>query len=153
MVSFNDSMKKYFTSFFKLKRLWSFLVTAFKTEKVKFAFKIKINWSVMSFMCVLGAWFFRPILNLLRWLGVKPLGLTHQNSIKIFVKISEGSENVTVPMDLPKDWTVGHVKEYLVCCFDCRLNYSFYSFFRINRAMFRIYQHYSKPFTEMHTDF
>jgi hypothetical protein len=29
-------------------------------------------------------------------------------------------------MDLPKDWTVGHVKEYLVCCFDCRLNYYFF---------------------------
>ena len=64
---------------------------------------------------ILGAWFFRPLVHLLRWLGVKQLGITHQtNSIKVFVKISEGSENVTVPMDLPKDWTVGHVKEHLV---------------------------------------
>ena len=71
-----------------------------------------------SFMGILGAWFFRPILHLLRWLGVKTPALTHEtNSIKIFVKISDGFENVTVPMDLPKDWSVGHVKEHLVSRF------------------------------------
>ncbi len=74
-----------------------------------------------TFVGMIGAWFFQPILHMLRWLGIKTPALNHQaNSIKVFVKISDGSENITVPMDLPRDWSVGQVKEHLVSRF---LNY------------------------------
>ena len=96
-----------------------------------------------TLMGMLSAWFFRPIFHLLRWLGVKPLGLTHQtNSIKVFVKISEGAENVTVPMDLPRDWTVGQVKEYLVSfynkCNTARPHIPNYSLREIANCLFRL---------------
>lgn len=62
-----------------------------------------------------GSWFLRPILTIFRWLGMKrPLAIAN-DSIKVFVKINDGgSQLVTVPIDLPKDWNVGRVKEYLV---------------------------------------
>lgn len=67
-----------------------------------------------SFTRMLSSIIIRPILSLLRWFGVRqPHALTF-DSIKVFVKISEGSKLMTVPLDLPRDWNVGQVKEYLV---------------------------------------
>jgi hypothetical protein len=67
-----------------------------------------------GFLGVLGTWIFRPLSLILGWLGFRrPLALTY-NSIKVFVKINDGSQMITVPMDLPKDWTVGQVKDCLV---------------------------------------
>jgi len=71
------------------------------------------NWTRL-----LGSWFLRPILSLLRWFGIKrPLALTYEDCIKVFVKINDGSNLATVPIDLPKHWNVGQVKEYLVRSF------------------------------------
>ena len=48
----------------------------------------------------------------------RPLAIAANDSIKVFVKINDGgSQQLTVPIDLPKDWNVGRVKEYLVSCF------------------------------------
>ena len=73
----------------------------------------------MTWTRLLGSWFLRPILTIFRWLGMKrPLAIAANDSIKVFVKINDGgSQQLTVPIDLPKDWNVGRVKEYLVSYF------------------------------------
>ena len=48
----------------------------------------------------------------------RPLAIAANDSIKVFVKINDGgTQQLTVPIDLPKDWNVGRVKEYLVSYF------------------------------------
>ena len=82
----------------------------FRLSKIM-AFPRNQEW---SFTRMLSSIIIRPILSLLRWFGVRqPHALTF-DSIKVFVKISEGSKLMTVPLDLPRDWNVGQVKEYLV---------------------------------------
>jgi len=86
----------------------------------------------------LRAWFVRPLIRLLSWIGVGSRMLNYNSeTLQVFVKISGvGSQQLTTPLLLQKHWTVQDVKAHLVkideLLFSCwKIIFNFYR--RISR--------------------